>query len=269
MDNLLIALSCRSCKQHYTKSNFPLQSATCGHSICLTCLDTEAGAHAANNNKSKNTAAGRGSGSEKHEHFGCPICKENDAFHLHESKPNLLALSALQLLTRGNQIMKDKLQLQPRTSTSNTQNAKDDSSPAHPTKPTSKSNNKANTTPASATSISSPTTTTTTQQHHNAQKRKISLSPVSPARMVWVKFGQGSQLAYLLHKKGNKATIRWESSKYEEEISVDMIEELEDSGTSSRGGSKRSSRRARPMAQINITIQQQQQSSKKRRVIKH
>jgi len=78
------------------------------------------------------------------------------------------------------------------------------------------------------------------------KKHDISTSPTCrQQRIVWVKFGQRSCLAYLLSTHGDKASIRWESNKYEEEVPIDMIEEMSDYSFLSPGSSGRLSKRSR------------------------
>lgn len=72
------------------------------------------------------------------------------------------------------------------------------------------------------------------QQYFQQANRPMLVSP-SPGerKLVWVKFDKGSHLAYLLSVNGDAAKIRWESNKFEEVVSVDVLEEIELRGSPS------------------------------------
>ena len=83
IDKPIPRLLCILCRKCFTLHNYPLQSRSCGHSICITCLD---------------------SFPEK-TYFRCPKCKDDgknadgeSAFHSHRSYANLLGIAALDCL---------------------------------------------------------------------------------------------------------------------------------------------------------------------------
>ena len=73
-------LGCCGCQVRLTMANYPNQSFTCQHSICLKCLKTKT---------TSPTLDG---------HFDCPLCRQPKAFHPTLSNPNLMAIAAIGMI---------------------------------------------------------------------------------------------------------------------------------------------------------------------------
>jgi hypothetical protein len=80
-------LVCSTCKDCFREDNYPIQSSSCGHSICFTCFESEL----QKENDTPNEASCE-------EYFCCPQCKAEKAFHPRYSSPNLLACAAIHAL---------------------------------------------------------------------------------------------------------------------------------------------------------------------------
>lgn len=85
-----------------------------------------------------------------------------------------------------------------------------------------------------ATAIAATATHTVSKGEENESALKASPKladgAMSAERIVWVKFGLSNQLAFLMSVQGDKATVRWESTKLKEEVSLDRIEEMKPRG---------------------------------------
>lgn len=224
-------LTCGCCTRPLSLDRYPVQSSTCGHSICKKCVrsleqddDSEA------------------SGQTPDQYFECPICKQPRAFHPKFSQPNLTALSAIDLMDQYAKILKYKIKSGRGSTTANpakrqleiatppevvtTTTLSEDAAslppPASPMRPKSVSEQDSPISLSSSASESSEET----------------LEPASPppslsgrgeedGRMVWVKFDKGAQLAHLLETREETAIVRWESGRYNAEVALGRIEEID------------------------------------------
>lgn len=99
----------------------------------------------------------------------------------------------------------------------------------------------------------SPQITDKSSAHHDHAPPPAAAALVSPAvgerKLVFVNFGKTNHLAYLLSIHGDKARIRWESNKFEQEVDVSHLEEIEtnagSSASSNRPKRTRNSKRSR------------------------
>lgn len=242
-------LTCGCCTRPLSLDRYPVQSSVCGHSICKKCVrsvkqddDSEA-----SGNKSPD------------QYFDCPICKEPRAFHPRFSKPNLTALSAIDLMDQYAKILRSKVAKSGRGSnTSNPAKRQLETStpPEVVTTPTLTED---------AVSFPSPPASPTMAKSVSEQDSPISFSsaesesseetlePASPppslaagggkedGRMVWVKFEKGAQLAFLQETRKETAMVVWESGRYEAEVLLERIEEI-DLGGNAMSRPKRSRR---------------------------
>jgi hypothetical protein len=221
---------CGACNERVTIDNFPLQSSTCGDSICKQCFDTKICIGTA-------TDTGR----------DCLICKQPGAFHPARPLPNYAAMAAIDVVKDSAIIMQDAIQRALATKSADEARMPTAISTSHRLSKMRAVEDDG----VDPEEEASPQVSNAVSHDHRDSPSKGSVSsaesesyatvdPVSPPikfqgeRMVWIKFKNINQLAHLLQIKGDVATIRWESGKYVEEVSVDRIEELDGDNSSSR-----------------------------------
>lgn len=249
--NSIPYLHCGACNDPLTLDNYPIQSSTCGHSICKQCLKTKI--------SSAESTPPDASGVTRNLYSNCLVCQKPGAFHPKLSKPNLVAACAIDMMKQYAQMLKTKTtrdfnsqnshNARSTTSISTKQRvfaAEKDVSQSRPAED-SESEKEEDSPHVLSKNISlheSPTAGNVSSAESDGSED--TLEPASPPlkfqgkKVVWVKFDKISQIADLLAINGDTATIRWESGKYIEEVSVDRIEEMDSDNSMAR--SKRSRR---------------------------